>query len=79
MKQMLAAILWSLVGHIQSRKARDIPGLFQVVHSVDRLKLATKLSQLMADADEPLDVLLEVNVLLKMVRGTVRVLRGSMR
>ncbi len=55
-------ITWHMVGHIQSRKARDIPSLFTVVHSVDRLKLATKLSQLMVERDAILDVLLEMNV-----------------
>ena len=37
-------IVWHMVGHIQSRKARQVPGLFQVVHAVDRPKLARRLS-----------------------------------
>ena len=55
-------LVWHMVGHIQSRKARRIPGLFQVVHSVDRLKLARRLSSLQAERDGLLDVLLEINV-----------------
>ena len=54
--------IWHMIGHIQSRKAKDIPGLFQVVHSVDSLKLAEKLARLMAERGESLDVLLEINV-----------------
>ena len=55
-------LVWHMVGHIQSRKARRIPGLFQVVHALDRIKLAGRLSRLMSDRGESLDVLLEVNV-----------------
>lgn len=55
-------VTWHMVGHIQSRKAKQIPPLFQMVHSVDRLKLAARLSQLMAEREGVLDVLLEVNV-----------------
>lgn len=56
------APVWHMIGHIQSRKARDIPGLFQVVHSVDSQKLAEKLSRLMVERGGSLDVLLEINV-----------------
>ena len=55
-------IVWHMVGHIQSRKARQVPGLFQVVHAVDRIKLARRLSALMSERDARLDVLLEINV-----------------
>src|SRR5262249_31803570 len=30
-------VTWHMIGHIQSRKAKDIPPLFQCVHSVDGL------------------------------------------
>lgn len=53
---------WHMIGHIQRRKANSIPGLFQVVHSVDRLSLAERLSGLVAGGDARLDVLLEVNI-----------------
>jgi hypothetical protein len=61
-EQLATAVTWHMIGHIQSRKARDIPPLFQVVHSVDTLKLAHRLSNLMVDRDETLDVLLEMNI-----------------
>lgn len=53
---------WHMVGHIQRRKATNIPGLFQVVHSVDRLSLAERLSGLVVGGNARLDVLLEVNI-----------------
>ncbi len=56
------SLTWHMVGHIQSRKARLIPPLFSVVHSVDRLKLARKLSDVVAESGETLDVLLEINI-----------------
>ncbi|MCY4525409.1 MAG: YggS family pyridoxal phosphate-dependent enzyme, partial [Anaerolineaceae bacterium] len=55
-------LVWHMAGHIQSRKARQVPGLFQMVHSVDRLKLARRLSAMMQQRGDTLDVLLEVNV-----------------
>jgi pyridoxal phosphate enzyme (YggS family) len=54
-------LTWHMVGHIQSRKARHVPVLFDMVHSVDNIKLAEKLSRL-ASARQPLDVLLQMNV-----------------
>ena len=56
-----APVTWHMIGHIQSRKARHIPDLFQVVHSVDSVKLAEKLSQQALDSGG-LDVLLQMNV-----------------
>jgi pyridoxal phosphate enzyme (YggS family) len=57
-----ASVTWHMIGHIQSRKAKEIPALFQVVHSVDRIKLASRLSQSAVEAGKMLDVLLEVNI-----------------
>ena len=37
-------VVWHMIGHVQSRKAKLIPPLFQVVHSIDTVKLAEKLS-----------------------------------
>lgn len=56
-----APVTWHMIGHIQSRKARHIPDLFQVVHSVDSVKLAEKLSQQAVDHGG-LNVLLQMNV-----------------
>jgi PLP dependent protein len=53
---------WHMIGHIQSRKAKLIPPLFDVAHSVDSLKLAEKLAQQAQSMNRTLDVFLEVNV-----------------
>ena len=55
---------WHFIGHLQSKKARHIPGNFHWVHSIDSLKLAQKLSNAMinADVDNRLNCLIQVNV-----------------
>jgi pyridoxal phosphate enzyme (YggS family) len=55
-------VTWHLVGHLQSRKAREAVGLFDVIHSVDSVKLADKLSRLCAEAGRVMPILLECNV-----------------
>ncbi|MBL8116802.1 MAG: YggS family pyridoxal phosphate-dependent enzyme [Anaerolineae bacterium] len=55
-------LVWHMIGHIQSRKAREVVPLFNVVHSVDTLKLASRLASFSAEQGRTLDVLLEVNV-----------------
>jgi pyridoxal phosphate enzyme (YggS family) len=57
-----ADISWHMIGHIQSRKARDVLSLFDWVHSVDRAKIARRLERFAADRAEPLPILLECNV-----------------
>ena len=55
---------WHFIGHLQSKKARYIPGNFHWVHSVDSLKLAQKLSGAMARAGMKtmINCLVQVNV-----------------
>ena len=57
-----APVRWHMIGHVQSRKARLVIPHFDLVHSVDSVKLAAKLSRLAQEADRTLDVLLEMNV-----------------
>ena len=55
-------LTWHMVGHVQSRKAKQALLWFDVVQSVDSLRLARKLSRLAQDRNRSLDVLLEMNV-----------------
>jgi pyridoxal phosphate enzyme (YggS family) len=50
---------WHFIGHLQSNKAGVAAALFDIVESVDSLKLAQALSR---RAEKPLRILLEVNV-----------------
>ena len=52
-----------LIGHLQSNKAKPAAQNFDLVHSVDSVKLARDLGRhAMADGGRTLDVLLQVNV-----------------
>lgn len=53
---------WHMVGHVQSRKARAVVVYFDYVHSVDRLKIARRLSRFAEEAGRVLPVLVECNV-----------------
>ncbi|MDY7077591.1 MAG: YggS family pyridoxal phosphate-dependent enzyme [Chloroflexota bacterium] len=53
---------WHMVGHIQSRKAQSVVAHFDYVHSVDRIKIARRLSHFAREAGRTLPVLLECNV-----------------
>lgn len=53
---------WHMIGHIQSRKAKSILQLFDVVHSVERLKIAQKLSEQARIAQKTLPIFLEINI-----------------
>ena len=55
-------IHWHMIGHIQSRKAKRVVPLFDMVHSVDSVKLAQRLDRLSAGRPGLLPVLLECNV-----------------
>lgn len=55
-------ITWHMIGHIQSRKTKSTVPLFDMIHSVDSLKLANKISRVAGEAGCSVKVLLECNV-----------------
>jgi hypothetical protein len=55
-------ITWHMIGHIQSRKAKYVAPIFQVVHSVDRVKIADRLNRFSEERGKTMPVLLECNV-----------------
>ena len=55
-------ITWHFIGPIQSNKTRPIAELFDWVHSVDRLKVAQRLSDQRPHELNPLKICLQVNV-----------------
>lgn len=54
-------LTWHFIGHIQSNKTRDIANHFDWLHSVDRLKIARRLSD-QRERSNPLNLCLEVNI-----------------
>ena len=55
-------LCWHFIGPIQSNKTRDIAEHFAWVHSVDRLKIAQRLSEQRPEDLPPLNICIQVNV-----------------
>jgi pyridoxal phosphate enzyme (YggS family) len=53
------SLIWHMVGHLQTNKAKTAVDIFDIIHSVDSLRLAETLSQ---HSQSKLPVLIEVNV-----------------
>ncbi|MEY3668570.1 MAG: hypothetical protein RL572_2110 [Pseudomonadota bacterium] len=58
----LPGLVWHFIGPIQSNKTRDIAAHFAWVHSVDRLKIATRLNEQRPAGMAPLNVCIQVNI-----------------
>lgn len=56
-----AQIEWHLIGPLQSNKTRPVAEAFDWVHTVDRLKIAQRLSEQRPDSLPPLQVCVQVN------------------
>ena len=57
-----SGVEWHMIGHVQSRKARLVAEHFELLHSLDSLKLAKRLDRFAAECGRVLPVLLEFNV-----------------
>lgn len=57
-----ASVRWHLIGHLQRRKARQAVALFDMVQSVDTVRLAETLNRHAAEMTKLLPVLLQVNI-----------------
>ena len=53
---------WHFIGHLQSNKAKYAVRLFDMIHSVDSLKLARELDKQAAKVDKVQPILLQVNI-----------------
>ena len=60
--QASRAPVWHMVGHVQSRKAKLVAERFDMVQSVDSVKLAKRLSRFAGERNRKLRALLEINV-----------------
>jgi pyridoxal phosphate enzyme (YggS family) len=59
---LLPGLEWHLIGPLQSNKTRVVAERFQWVQTLDREKIARRLSEQRPDALGPLNVLVQVNV-----------------
>lgn len=67
-------LVWHFIGPIQSNKTRAIAEHFSWVHSVDRLKIAERLSAQRPPELPPLQVCIEVNVSGEASKGGVSIM-----
>jgi len=57
-----SGVEWHMIGHVQSRKAKLVADYFELLHSLDSLKLAQRLDGFAAKGGKVLPALLEFNV-----------------
>jgi pyridoxal phosphate enzyme (YggS family) len=63
---------WHLIGHLQSNKARKAAQIFDVIHSVDSIDLATRLERICIENNRPkLSVLVQVDLSLEDAKSGV--------
>ena len=55
-------LIWHFIGHLQTNKTRIVAEHFQWVHSIDRLKIAERLSRQRPETLGDLNVCLQVNI-----------------
>ena len=55
-------LIWHFIGHLQSNKTRVVAENFAWVHTVDRLKIAERLSRQRPFYADPLNICIEVNI-----------------
>ncbi|MCG8635818.1 MAG: YggS family pyridoxal phosphate-dependent enzyme [Desulfobacterales bacterium] len=53
---------WHFIGHLQSNKARFAVKYFDLIHTVDKLKLAREISKQAAKIGKTQDILLQINI-----------------
>lgn len=53
---------WHFIGHLQSRKVKDVVGKFKYIHSLDRISLAQELDKRAAAIGEQVLAFVQVNV-----------------
>jgi PLP dependent protein len=54
-------VKWHLIGHLQSNKAKIAARLFDMIETIDSIKLATAINNACRDIDKVMPVLIEIN------------------
>lgn len=57
----LSTIRWHMVGHLQTNKVKEAVRIFDLIHSVDSLRLAQEIDKQASRINKIQDVLIEVN------------------
>jgi pyridoxal phosphate enzyme (YggS family) len=62
-------ISWHFIGHLQRNKVKDVVGQFEMIHSVDSMDLAIKISQKAEEKGLSQKILLELNLAQEKSKG----------
>jgi PLP dependent protein len=62
-------ISWHFIGNLQSNKVRQIAGLVEMIHSVDRLSLAREIDRQWGALGKRCDILIQVNISREATKG----------
>lgn len=60
--QLPGGLIWHLVGHLQSNKAKYCPALFEWIHSIDSVSLAREVARRYRDREKVCKSLVQVSV-----------------
>ena len=60
--ELPSEISWHFIGHLQSNKVRQIAGLVDMIHSVDRLSLAREIDRQWGLLGKTCEILIQVNI-----------------
>ncbi|MDW7773982.1 MAG: YggS family pyridoxal phosphate-dependent enzyme [Desulfobulbaceae bacterium] len=61
-EQLDKAISWHFIGHLQSNKAKLAARIFQMIETVDNLKIARILNTHAREIDKTLEILVQINI-----------------
>lgn len=62
-------VRWHMIGHVQGRKSSSLIGVAGLVHSVDSIRLAQRLSKAAEKADKKQPILIQVNTSGEVTKG----------
>ena len=60
LSQNIPSVKWHMIGHLQTNKVRDAVRIFDLIHSVDSLRLAYEIDRQAENAGKVQDILMEV-------------------
>lgn len=67
--ELSSAISWHFIGNLQSNKVRQIAGMVDLIHSVDRLSLAAEIDRQWGALGTVCEVLIQVNISREETKG----------
>lgn len=61
-EEVTAPVTWHFIGSLQTNKVKYLRGKVAMIHSVDRLSLAKEIDRQWSKLDNPVDILIQVNL-----------------